>query len=198
MQCSVAGCYCDSHVKGLCRKHYSRQYRTGSTEIRWTKAEWVKGWANWSSKEECLIWPFGRHSSGYATVSFEGRRIGAHRLMCIFVHGPASGNEEAAHTCGNGSGGCINPNHLVWSTPAQNQRQRKSHGTSNAGERNGSAKLTQEQVDAIRRQYADGSVRQKDLAAQYGVSRSAIGQIIAGKIWLARVYGFASEREQAA
>lgn len=44
-------------------------------------------------------------------------------------------------------------------------------------------KLTDDKVRAIRREYKAG-VQQKDLAAQYGVSKTAIHEIVKYKTWV--------------
>ena len=62
-------------------------------------------------------------------------------------------------------------------------RTTPGRGQSRPGDQNGSAKLTQEIADAIREQYAQGGVRQVDLAAKYGVVFSTVGKILRGQIW---------------
>jgi hypothetical protein len=52
-----------------------------------------------------------------------------------------------------------------------------------AGERNGQAKLTAAQMQAIRRRYAQGGVTMDALAAAYGVSRSAVRFVIWFERW---------------
>lgn len=43
------------------------------------------------------------------------------RHMCKLKNGdPPTPDHEAAHSCGNGKHGCINPNHLRWATDAEN------------------------------------------------------------------------------
>lgn len=51
------------------------------------------------------------------------------------------------------------------------------------GERHGRARFTSEQVTEIRQRYAQGGITQKQLAAQYGVSRSAICHVLLGNVW---------------
>lgn len=51
------------------------------------------------------------------------------------------------------------------------------------GESHHRAKLTEADVIAIRKQYAAGGIRQKDLAEKYGVSQPAIGSIVLNKGW---------------
>jgi hypothetical protein len=52
-----------------------------------------------------------------------------------------------------------------------------------AGERNGQAKLTAVQVQAIRKRYARGGFTMDALAAEYGVSRSAVRFLLRFKRW---------------
>jgi DNA invertase Pin-like site-specific DNA recombinase len=53
----------------------------------------------------------------------------------------------------------------------------------NAGEGSAKAKLTFDQVREIRARYAAGGVRQLDLAAEFGVGRSTVAQILTRKTW---------------
>jgi transcriptional regulator with XRE-family HTH domain len=57
-----------------------------------------------------------------------------------------------------------------------------SKGRQARGERQGHAKLTQAQVEAIRLRYADGEP-QRVLAEEFGVRASAISRIVNGKRW---------------
>lgn len=53
----------------------------------------------------------------------------------------------------------------------------------NVGSRCGSAKLTIDQVRAIRSRYATGGITHQTLADRYGVSREAVSRIIQGHNW---------------
>jgi hypothetical protein len=108
-----------------------------------------------------------------------GKSIFVHRAVCIAAHGPCPENHETAHACGVRA--CINPKHVSWKTRAGNQADRIKHGTSNAGERNGKAKLDWDKVQQIRQ--ACGQKRQIDLASEFGVTVGVICQIQLGQIW---------------
>lgn len=60
---------------------------------------------------------------------------------------------------------------------------KRNRHASNAGERNGRSKLTAEKVAEIRRMYAEGTKKQYELAATYGVTQPVISEIILRKIW---------------
>lgn len=60
---------------------------------------------------------------------------------------------------------------------------RKAPNYPSPGERNGSAKLTEDKVREIRRLYAANAGDQYQLAEQFGVSQAAIGFIVRKKTW---------------
>lgn len=188
--CSVDGCDGNAHYtakgnRGYCRPHYRRWQTHGDP---------LKGYAHWGApkkffetvvipcqSEECLIWPFGR-SNGYAVMGIEGKRWAVHRLACIEVHGdPPSPQHEAAHSCGNGHKGCVNPKHLRWDTHAGNLADTVVHGTHNRGERCGTSKLNRQQVRQIREQIGRRMV--KDIAADFGVIPATVGDIRRRDTW---------------
>ncbi len=122
---------------------------------------------------DCVFWPFTR-ADGYGTVSYLGKIYRAHRYMCELVKGPPpTPLHQAAHSCGNGRKGCVNPKHLSWKTNSENQLDRRAHGTANvwAG-RNGGGKITPEQ-DAQIRELAKTKT-QMELADMFGVTHSTI------------------------
>jgi len=131
----------------------------------------------------CWKWPLSGHK-GYGQVVIKKKRFMAHRLVCERVHGAApTAKHEAAHTCGKGHEGCINPHHLVWKTRKENEADKAIHGTLPRGERNAQAKLTEAAAREIRRIYGAGGVSQAELGRRYGVRQTAIGRIILGQRW---------------
>lgn len=71
--------------------------------------------------DACLPWPFARLPEGYGQFGRLGRSYIAHRFMCRMAHGePPTPQHQAAHDCGKGHEGCINPRHLSWKTPHEN------------------------------------------------------------------------------
>lgn len=131
--------------------------------------------------DDCLFWPFGRDRHGYGMVKSpkDAKILRAHRFMCELVHGkPPTPQHYAAHECGKGHLGCINPQHLSWKTASENQFDRRRHGTHGNGVgRRG--KLTPIQWQEIRE--AKGVVTQTELARRYGVAEGTIRGIQAGR-----------------
>lgn len=133
--------------------------------------------------DDCLMWPFSR-ARGYGNLKYDGQITYAHRVMCIFAYGePPTDQHQAAHSCGQGEHGCVNPKHLSWKTPSENQLDKRVHGTASAG---GHYKLTPETVANIRAM--KGQKTQDEMARMFGVSRRNIGAVLSGKSWPNGVY----------
>lgn len=128
--------------------------------------------------DECLIWPFYRMPvKGYGTLGYCGKVWKAHRLMCVLAKGePPSPEHQAAHSCGRGDDGCVNPRHLSWKTALGNRLDSNEHGT---GRPRKPRRLTLDQVEQIRA--SDRS--NNDLAAEYDVHPETIARIFRGETW---------------
>ena len=84
---------------------------------------------------------------------------------------------ECCHNDGNPQNNHLS--NLRWDTPKNNHADKIKHGTTNRGEQCGTAKLTLEQVRAIRQ---DNRL-QRIIAAEYGVRDNTISRIKSGKRW---------------
>jgi hypothetical protein len=123
----------------------------------------------------CLIWPFARDARvGRGMFGYNGRYFWAHRFMCEMVNGPAPTDKpQAAHSCGNGHKGCVNPRHLAWSSNSNNQIDRyRRDGRVNPNANGKRGLFTAEQIAAIRSGY--GEKTQMQLAEMYGCSLGTI------------------------
>jgi DNA-binding transcriptional regulator YiaG len=85
------------------------------------------------------------------------------------------------HKCDNRR--CINPDHLFLGTVADNSKDKITKGRQCKGEQQTNSVLTNEQVVAIRRIYADGETSQPQLATQFGVCKGTIARIVQNKGW---------------
>ena len=74
---------------------------------------------------------------------------------------------------------------LEWCTRKHNVRHAFAAGLfpDRHGENNGHAKLTRDEVEAIRAEYAKGGVTQDDVAAAHGISQSAVSVIVRKAQW---------------
>lgn len=89
--------------------------------------------------------------------------------------------EQACHWDGDRQNNNIE--NLRWGTPAENIADGIRLGRHATGERNGEAKLTEEQVIAIRKEYQFGKMGYTRLGKKYGVTREAIEALIKGRSW---------------
>lgn len=137
--------------------------------------------------EDCLLWPFGRQPTGYGSLGYMGVQYYAHRFMCELVHGPAPSPEhEAAHSCGRGKQGCVDPRHLSWKTKAQNMQDKRQHGTASNSWWGRRGKLTPEIVQQIRDGIPYGPPLIHWLSAKYGITPSNIRHIQQGRTWASK------------
>ena len=130
--------------------------------------------------QDCLIWPYARNAAGYGLAVVGGKQSLASRWMCVLAHGnPDDPKHEAAHSCGNGNLGCVNPRHIRWASHRENMSDTLIHGTRNRGERNGKTTITEQDVRDIR----DATPPLKKLAEKYGLTVHGITKIRSGSRW---------------
>lgn len=184
--CSIDGCSGNAVARGWCETHYRRWKRNGDPTFS-VRAQARPGELRRFYRavvlpyegDECLSWPFGCLSSGYAKM---GNSV-VSRLVCEDEHGPPPTPEhQAAHSCGRGHLGCVARKHMSWKTPKENQRDQLQHGTVMCGARNPNAKLSESEVFEIRRLHGSG-VSTRRLCDQFGVSNQTISSIMTGRTW---------------
>lgn len=191
--CAANGCDRNGHRDaegklGYCSLHYQRFKKHGDPSLVKATPSPAKDWIQANMRhtaDECLIWPFHRSGKdGYGRIHRHnnGSITTASRFMLEATQGPPpSDKHEAAHSCGNGNIGCVNPKHLYWATSTANQGDRVKHGTSNRGSRQWKAKLSEQDVREIRRLL--GSESQLSIASRFNVDPSVISDIKRGKKW---------------
>jgi len=130
--------------------------------------------------DKCILWP-GITSKGYGVLTRKGKTHGAHRLALIFYLGYEEQDLEASHgVCNNSL--CINPTHLSWKTPAENNLDKKRDGTILKGSEISNSKLKESDVEEIKKRFLNGG-KGKDLAKEFNISESVIAAIKKNKIW---------------
>lgn len=131
---------------------------------------------------------------GYGTLRHGGRNHLAHRVAYELFIGPIPGDLIIRHK--NDTPIDVNPNNLEIGTLEENVQDRVIRGRtfrgrrseaaraqSARGSRHGLAKLSENDVRAIRRLYAAGGCSQQRLARSFGVSQLNISMIVRGKTW---------------
>jgi hypothetical protein len=72
----------------------------------------------------CHIWHGSITASGYGRLRYDGRNWLAHRLAWVAKHGPISDSMILCHRCNVKR--CVNPDHLVLGTRADNNADTKA------------------------------------------------------------------------
>jgi hypothetical protein len=143
----------------------------------WSKVE-VRG------VNECWPWHAALAGGGYGIYTsgkLGKKRVYAHRYAYEMTFGPIPAGMYCMHKCDNPC--CVNPNHLTVGSCSDNLHDMVTKGRSSRGERRWCAKLTAETVRQIRKRYAAGNVSCIALAAEYGVSTSAVQLAVGRKTW---------------
>jgi len=149
-------------------------------------------WARVKKTDGCWEWQ-GATSRGYGRVIWHGKKYRAHRIaawLSGLLENPRGASGIAAsgiadnlvlHKCDNRK--CCNPKHFFIGSQADNTKDAVAKNRLAKGERGGAAKLTNEQADQIRKEYAQGNRFQKDIAKDYGVSATTISWVTMGKCY---------------
>ena len=134
--CKVEGCKRKHDAHGYCSIHRQRWQRFGDPlrenviAGKGAPDKFIAQAIKYRGRQ-CLIWPYCRDNHGYARVSRNKKPVIVQRIVCIAVHGkPPSKWHIAAHSCGNGHLGCVNPMHLRWATREEDRDDMVKHGRS--------------------------------------------------------------------
>jgi hypothetical protein len=115
---------------------------------------------------------------GHIDIRRDGKHTQLHRLLYEQKFGNLPNNLVVRHSCDNAS--CINMDHLIVGTHADNVADRVSRNRSAKGIGHGRSKLTPEKVREI---LSDTKSSNPQLALKYGVDRTAIRKIRSGETW---------------
>jgi uncharacterized protein YerC len=138
-------------------------------------------WARVRQGKNCWLWQGGVNMGGYGKVRYFKRNELAHRVAYLLTYGADSipADRHVMHRCDERL--CCRPEHLSLGTPRENIEDCVRKGRNARGSRNGASRLTEAEVRAILAAYPDRTY--DALAAEYGVSKFAIGRIIRGTGW---------------
>lgn len=191
--CTVEGCQKAIVARGLCRTHYGRWRRHGTTTREQVTPE-ERFW-KYVNKDgpihpvlgRCWEWTGAKIRDGYGHItvcSQSGKRsLKTHRFSWELHNGPIPDGQVVMHGCDNPS--CVNPAHLSVGTNAENIADRDQKGRTHKGELHYQTHLTEEQVREIRRRYVPDSADSGStaLAREFGTSHQTILRIVKRVVW---------------
>lgn len=119
----------------------------------------------------CWIWTGAQHGEGYGHFRHEGKVAKAHMVSYRMYVGDSPKHLIVRHKCDNTS--CVNPDHLVLGTHADNSKDRGERQRTAVGESHGKTKLTDNQVREAKDLLKQGYYRD-DVAKAFGVSGRTI------------------------
>jgi hypothetical protein len=131
-----------------------------------------------------ILKPFPDHA-GYLFVNlrkdFAYQRWFIHRLVAFAFHGKPAPKQVVNHKDGDPLNN--RPENLEWCSQKENvQHALHILGTFHRGERSGLAKLRDKDIPVIRKMLSQ-KIPQRNIAATFGVSQSAIAQLKSGTTW---------------
>lgn len=118
---------------------------------------------------------------GHLRVTLSVGGVTTRRMVHVLVLeafvGPRPPRQHGCHNNGNPADNRLE--NLRWDTASGNNRDKEAHGTWQGRENNPAAKLTDEQVEAIKVRLGNGE-KHRDIAAVFGVSKSTVTRINKG------------------
>jgi DNA-binding XRE family transcriptional regulator len=127
------------------------------------------------AKDDCCIeWPYGTNKAGYPIANIKGKMTYIHIIVCTKRYGNPKSEQKCIRLCDNKR--CISAKHLRWSIHKPIRRNGIGTNTYNA-------KLTLDDIKAVRNLWATGDATQAEIATALGVSRQTISNVISGRTY---------------
>lgn len=197
--CSISGCERIRHAKGFCAQHYRLNNKYGTPTPTCWCGEFAhtnggrRGFSDLCKKhtlikrfweyvdikgeDECWEWTGSKTAAGYGNFYWETEMRYAHRISVELDDRAIPDGWYICHKCDNPP--CVNPSHLFVGTPKDNVWDKVGKGRDLRGENHPFAKLTNTEVEEIRKLASEG-MWQADLARTYNVTPGHISDIVLG------------------
>lgn len=152
-------------------------------------------WDTLDKSGECWLWTgaINQHSH-YGRLTVAQKDLWAHRVAWELTHGPVPHGLLVLHRCDVRT--CCRPEHLFLGTAADNSadmvtkgRVRRDHSLwhknpeTTRGENNPRAKLTDDQVRAIRELRRTVGLTYKEIGLRFGISKQTAWQVGEARRW---------------
>lgn len=165
-----------SKARKLCKPCYHKERRKGSLDKHSLLSPNDVFEDRILKTDTCWLWQGSTNSYGYGIFLLPGeKKVRAHRFSYEKWVGKLLADQVVLHMCDNPI--CVNPQHLKAGTKLDNNQDAKSKNRHAFGERNGHAKLTAEQILAIK---ADNR-KHFIIANEYGIGQPHVSRIKSGK-----------------
>lgn len=161
-----------------CSKYCTRELIRSNAEERFWSNVNKKGKVVSTELGNCHEWT-ARTVSGYGIFNIANSSVKAHRFAWKIKYGKYP-SYLACHKCDNPA--CVNVEHIFIGTHQYNQADKIEKGRQSKGETHGIAKLTNSNVNEIRKLAASG-ITHRTIANTFNVKKSAITSIISGRTW---------------
>lgn len=140
---------------------------------------------------ECWIWRGPVNGSGYGSISWRGKVLGAHQVAYLRTGKEIPYGKCILHKCDHPR--CCNPAHLFLGTHSDNAKDAWKKGRNifqlnpqirPRGAKHANSKMTIFIANKIRKVYATGGRRQEDVGAMFGVCQRTISLIVRNQAWI--------------
>lgn len=131
MSCTIMDCGRMRHAKGLCKRHYQQEWRTGNPAIvrpnpHGSPEERFWRYVELGGLNDCWEWQGRRDKDGYGTLRVGRTQVRAHRFSYELHNGSLSDGQRLRHRCDNPP--CVNPEHLIPGDHRANMADRLAAG----------------------------------------------------------------------
>lgn len=149
-----------------------------------TERWYARLWGYVTKTETCWLWTGPIDEFGYGRIHFAPGRPRAHRVVYEMAFGSIADGLVVMHRCDIPA--CVRPDHLTTGTIAANNLDRDAKGRGKIGlqgEANPKAKLTADQVRAIRATWTGAWGQASALMREYGIKAPALYAIVRRTSW---------------
>ncbi len=171
-----------SKIKHIFIKNTNNRYSAGSDGRIYSH---VKAKTNAKKK---IPFPLSLNIStnGYYVVSIvyndKKKTESIHTLICSAFNGKKpKGKQLVRHYDGDKLNNI--PSNLIWGTYFENEADKRRHGRTAIGEKQGNSKLTDEAVKILRKAIPLGLWNETDAGKLFGMSPDSINDIVRGRNW---------------